>query len=421
MTPPPALANEPPEGTIGIYIHIPYCLKKCPYCDFNSYAIHSREKGDVPERRYVDALCRELTTLTGTFPWRNRAAHSVFIGGGTPSLFAPESIAQILRSVREAVTLPPGAEVTMEANPGTIHEPLAAQRLALFREAGINRLSMGAQSFSPEKLLRLGRLHSPDDTRSAVQNLRDAGFENFNLDLMYGIGEESLSEWQRDLEAAVELSPAHISAYTLMIEPGTEFARLDARGELQKPADEAVCEMFQLTRNLLRDAAYEPYELSNFARRGRPCRHNLGYWLGEDYLALGAGAYGFHLDCFHPLRGVRTTNIPGPEDYMRRVEETGSGEQRREALSLQMLETEFLLLRFRLEQGLVAEEYLRRFGIAFEERYARPLARLAKQELVRCSSGAFHLSEAALPIANEVLAELVSDESVRELVPHESP
>ena len=274
----PHVVANPPD--LGLYVHFPWCVKKCPYCDFNSHPLN----GELQEDAYVRAVNSEFRTRVGA-PGPGDAGQydSVFFGGGTPSLFSARALGSLIDTF--IPYLRDGAEITMEANPG------AAERgsLAACRDAGINRLSIGAQSFSPAYLERLGRIHGPDETRACVEAARRGGFDNVNLDIMYGLPGQSAEEALADLEAAIALSPDHLSWYQLTIEPRTEFARRPPR---HMPGEQAIFETEDAGRALLEGAGYHRYEVSAYARAGAPCLHNLVYWTFGDYVGLGAGAHG---------------------------------------------------------------------------------------------------------------------------------
>jgi len=263
---------------LSLYIHIPWCVRKCPYCDFNSHEV----RGDIPEQAYVDAL---LADLEQDLPlaW-GRTVETVFIGGGTPSLFSPTGIEQLLNGVRACLPLKPGAEITLEANPGTVDYT----RFAGFREAGVNRLSLGIQSFDPVMLEQIGRIHDGQEALAAIDAARSAGFDNINLDLMFGLPGQDTGLALTDLQTAIDHAPEHLSWYELTIEPNTWFYR-----HPPKRADDAgLWEMQQRGNNLLQAACYRRYEVSAWSRPGRPCQHNLNYWEFGDYLGIGAGAHG---------------------------------------------------------------------------------------------------------------------------------
>ncbi len=276
-----ALATKVGDGCgLGLYVHFPWCVKKCPYCDFNSHPLG----GELQEDAYVRALQAEFLHRIGAgSAVENRPFDSVFFGGGTPSLFSAKAMEMLIATLRPY--LRDGAEITMEANPG------AAERgeLTGYRDAGITRLSIGAQSFSSVSLQRLGRIHGPDDTRACIEAARRGGFDNINLDIMYGLPGQSIDEALTDLQAALALSPEHLSWYQLTIEPRTEFARRTPAGI---PGEDAIADMEDAGRTLLRQAGFARYEISAYARPGAACLHNLVYWTFGDYIGLGAGAHG---------------------------------------------------------------------------------------------------------------------------------
>ena len=262
---------------LSLYVHIPWCVRKCPYCDFNSH----EARDDIPEDRYIQALIADLEQDLPAV-W-GRTVESLFIGGGTPSLFSARGIEQLLSEVRARIPLKPDAEITLEANPGTVDQA----RFSGFREAGINRLSMGVQSFQNDLLSAIGRIHDGSEALAAIESARRAGFENINLDLMFGLPAQSTAQALLDLRTAMELQPAHLSWYELTIEPNTWFYRHPP----MRPDDEILWEMQTAGRSLLSEAGYARYEVSAYAQAGRQCRHNLNYWQFGDYLGVGAGAH----------------------------------------------------------------------------------------------------------------------------------
>ena len=287
--------GPPPRGpmtSFGVYVHFPWCVRKCPYCDFNS---HARPGDDVPEETYVAALLADLDaqldpqaallTGGGEVAVASREVASIFLGGGTPSLFSPRAIARVLEGLRAKLRFAADIEITMEANPGTLERG----RFADYAAAGVNRVSLGAQTFSSSALTTLGRIHSPADTQRAAEELHAVGLDNFNLDLMYALPQQSIATAIFDVDTALALAPRQISHYQLTLEPHTPFA---ARPPAGMPEDELADEMFAACAARLDAAGYRRYEVSAHARVGGECRHNLGYWQFGDYLGLGAGAHG---------------------------------------------------------------------------------------------------------------------------------
>ena len=404
--------NTNPSTPLGVYVHIPYCLKKCPYCDFNSYALKSHAgsgRGAVesmPEAEYVKAICTELAHYRVLEGWADRSAASIFFGGGTPSLFAPASIRQIIGAIRDSFALDPAAEITIEANPGTIDEALGAEKLLGFKTAGINRISFGAQSFSATKLSRLGRIHLPDDVPRAVHFARAAGIEQVSIDLMFGIEGESLDEWQRDLSIACSLATDHLSVYGLTIEPGTDFDRLTRRGNQLAADDDLQAEMYLCTQSTLAAAGFEQYEISNYAKPGAKCRHNLGYWQGRDYLGLGAGAHSFlrQRSSPHSPWGQRWSNIPGPALYIVRSLALGDCAQRRDPVGEAQGRTEFFFLGLRLKEGIAKAEFEHQFGESFDSRYRAAVDSLTGEGLITDYEGRIALTKRGFLFADTVMA-----------------
>jgi putative oxygen-independent coproporphyrinogen III oxidase len=321
---------------LSLYVHLPWCVRKCPYCDFNSHAIPS---GGIPEDAYLAALLQDLDHAARGAA--DREIVSVFFGGGTPSLFSARAVEAVLARAHELLPVAGDAEVTLEANPGTVeHGAFSA-----YRDAGVNRVSLGAQSFDDTCLAALGRIHAGAEIVTAVAELRAAGIDNFNLDLMYGLPQQAPEAARRDVERAMALEPAHISHYNLTLEPGTAFERRPP----QLPDEEAVFEMQSSCQELLASAGYRQYEVSAYARPMRRCRHNLNYWEFGDYLGIGAGAHGKLTDVAAG-RVVRTERVRQPGRYIAaaRVEQRIAGER---VIPAGDLAFEFCLNALRLVDG----------------------------------------------------------------------
>jgi putative oxygen-independent coproporphyrinogen III oxidase len=336
----PHFAALPP---LALYVHIPWCLKKCPYCDFNS---HER-RGEIPEARYVDALLADLEIALPAI-W-GRRVHTVFFGGGTPSLFAPEAIDRILAGVRARVALAPDAEITLEANPGTFERA----RFAGFKAAGINRLSVGVQSFEPKFLSALGRVHDADEARAAAGAAIEI-FGNVNLDLMYALPGQTLADAQNDLAQALRFSPPHLSFYHLTIEPNTLFHRYPPT----LPDDETAADIEDAIAETLGAAGYVHYETSAYAKPGRECRHNVNYWRFGDYLGIGAGA---HSKLSFQERVVRQVRHKQPQHYIEEVER-GSPLAEDRTVERGEIGFEFMLNALRLTEGVPVALFAERTG-----------------------------------------------------------
>lgn len=381
----PGQLQAPPP--LAVYVHLPWCVRKCPYCDFNSHAL----RDEIPEQRYLEALFRDLEASLPQV-W-GREVGSIFIGGGTPSLFSAAAIDQLLVTLRTLLRVSPLAEITLEANPGTFE----AARFKAYREAGVNRLSLGVQSFNPAHLRALGRIHDADEARRAVAAALEL-FEMVNLDLMYALPEQTLEQARRDLDIAIGLGPSHLSAYHLTLEPNTPFAASPP----PLPDDDAAADMQQMVEENLAAAGYEHYETSAFARAGAHCRHNLNYWTFGDYLGLGAGAHGklSSHDCIE-----RQARIKHPRAYMEAVLEATPVspawiETRK--LTRQDRIFEFMMNALRLNAGFDPRLFQARTGLPLL--LAEPALRAAQQRglLVRDAS-VIRPSESGRHFLNELL------------------
>jgi putative oxygen-independent coproporphyrinogen III oxidase len=334
---------------LALYVHMPWCVRKCPYCDFNSHAAPEH----VPQAQYIDTLLQDLQTDLPAV--QQRPLTSIFFGGGTPSLFEPEQVGRLLEGVRRQIPFADDIEITLEANPGTIEHG----RFSGYRDAGINRVSLGAQTFNEEQLRLLGRIHGQHDIARAVEELRQAGIDNFNLDLMYGLPAQTLPQALQDVESALALQPAHLSHYQLTLEPGTVFYHRPP--PLPDPDDS--WQMQIECQELLAVRGFEQYEVSAYARSGRRSRHNLNYWTFGDYIGIGAGAHGKVTMLEGGQAIVRTTRVRQPREYMSRafdrrvleVREVAAGE----------LPFEFMLNVLRLVDGFSEAEFQARTGLPF--------------------------------------------------------
>ena len=337
------LGSLPP---LSLYVHLPWCLKKCPYCDFNS---HEMRQAELPEPRYLEALMADLEAAL-PLVW-GRTVHSIFLGGGTPSLFSPEAIDRLLGGIRARLKLTADCEITLEANPGTFER----DRFRAFRAAGVTRLSVGVQSFNDEHLQRIGRVH---DRAQAIAALEEAArsFDTFNLDLMYALPGQTMAQLEQDLAQALAFAPPHLSIYHLTIEPNTYFAKHPPR----LPEDDAAYAMLDRITERTGVAGLQRYEVSAYARPGHHCRHNLNYWQFGDYLGIGAGAHG-KLSFAHRI--VRQVRAREPRLYMERAL-AGDAVAQEEDVRLVDLPFEYMLNALRLRQGFALSEFSQRTGLA---------------------------------------------------------
>jgi putative oxygen-independent coproporphyrinogen III oxidase len=339
---PDAALGELGLHPFGIYVHVPFCATRCGYCDFNTYTADELGNGGRSREGYVAAARAELALAKRVLGDAAPGIDTVFFGGGTPTLLAPGELAELLRAIKETFGLAPGAEVTTEANP----ESIDAASLAALRAAGFTRISLGMQSAVPHVLATLDRVHTPGRPAQAAREARAAGFEHVSLDLIYGTPGESDDDWRASLDAALAAEPDHLSAYALIVEPGTRLAAQIKRGALPAPDDDALADRYELADALMRDAGFDWYEVSNWARSpADACRHNLGYWRGGDWWGIGPGAHSH-------VGGVRWWNVLHPSAYAARLAEDASPAAGRELLDAETRRVERIMLELRLADGL---------------------------------------------------------------------
>jgi oxygen-independent coproporphyrinogen-3 oxidase len=328
---------------LSLYIHIPWCLQKCPYCDFNSHAVNE----PLAEKAYIQVLLADLAFDIERFAI-DRPIQTIFIGGGTPSLFSAESIYLLLEGVSKLITLQEKAEITLEANPGTFE----SEKFKGYYDAGVNRLSIGIQSFNKEHLKKLGRVHTATDALNAGKIARSSGFELFNVDLMFGLPQQTIEQALANVNQAIELKPTHVSLYQLTLEPNTYFHKFPP----SLPEDEALFEMQQQCQALLEKAQYQQYEISAYAQKNKRCEHNLNYWKFGDYLGIGAGAHG-KISQELPHKIYRTSKIKSPNSYLKNIR------NRSTIISQKDIPLEFMMNQLRLKQGFFLDDYQSMTGL----------------------------------------------------------
>ena len=389
-------------GTLSLYLHIPFCHTKCHYCDFNSYAglLNWREpyvRGLLREIEWAGELAQRsgLAGRSTAEPWPCR---TIFFGGGTPSLLSAEQIARTLETARRVFAVLPDAEITLEANPGT----LELAHLSGLRAAGVNRLSMGAQSFDAGLLRWMGRIHSPEEIESAFWLARQAGFDNINLDFIFGLPNQRMEQWETTLERALALGPEHLSLYSLIVEEGTPLFDWVEDGRVHVADDDLTAEMYLLAQRRLAEAGYVQYEISNWARPGKACQHNLTYWRNLPYLGVGAGAH----SCFG---GRRFSTALKVRDYLERVKRDGHAMLEAEEISRELEMAETAMLALRLNEGLSLALFEKRYGIAFDAVFAERLALVEAAGLLERVDGRVRLSERGLLLGNEVFERLLPE------------
>lgn len=374
---------------LSLYIHIPWCIKKCPYCDFNSHAA----KADLPEAAYIDALLADLTRDVHRYEI-NRPLATIFIGGGTPSLFSAAAIDRLLQGIARLVALEKEVEITLEANPGTFE----SNKFRDFRRLGINRLSIGIQSFHDVQLKKLGRVHSSKEAIAAVEVAHQAGFDNINLDLMFGLPEATPNTSAADVKTAIGLQPTHISLYQLTLEPNTYFHKFPPR----LPNDELVFETQRICQSMLADHGYIQYEISAYSLEGRQCRHNLNYWQFGDYLGIGAGAHG-KISLALPHRVIRTVKPRNPEHYLK-VPGSDSIET---VIDTRDLPLEFAMNHLRLKHGFSVNDFRSATGLPIAA-LEPGLSSNLKQQLLVEENNRYHCSDLGWNFLDTILQQFIT-------------
>ena len=376
----------------GLYIHIPFCLKKCGYCDFLSFGGCSEEL----QEKYVDALCAELDMYSG----KGVEVDTVYIGGGTPSLLHQNHIRKIMKAAKAAFCIAEDAEITIEANPKTLTE----DKLTAYRNVGINRLSMGAQAMQDEMLLFMGRAHSKQDFLDNFRAARAAGFDNINVDLMFGIPGQTMEMWENSLNELIELGPEHISFYSLQLEEGTEFARQYRDGDMDLPSVELDREMYHRGISLLKESGYEHYEISNCSKPGRCSRHNMKYWDFVEYYSVGLGAHSFRYD------EGRRVNVSDFDTYFKMVEQGTIPQGPAENESVQDYMSEYVFTALRKLGGISFDDFRETFGEEFFNVYKEQksiIEEYAARDLVVVTDTHMSLTVEGIDVSNEIMAEFV--------------
>lgn len=369
---------------IEIYIHIPFCVKKCDYCDFLSGPSSPEEQSD-----YVQALLREIDAVK---EGKGRSVSSIFIGGGTPSVLDAGFIGEILNRIRNKFQIQNDAEITIEANPGTADYG----KLQAYRDYGINRLSIGLQSPDDRELKILGRIHNYEQFLETYKKARKAGFDNINVDLMSAIPDQTYKGWEKNLRTVAELEPEHISAYSLIIEEGTPFA---AR-QLNLPDEDTEYNMYEATARILKEYGYKQYEISNYAKRGMACRHNVGYWTRQDYLGFGLGASSLY-------GKERFFNTADRKKYLENSFSPELIREREPILSREDEMAEFMFLGLRMTEGVARTDFEQIFGCCIEQIYGDVLKKYESMGLLQEKNGRIFLSRAGIHVSNSVMADFL--------------
>ena len=377
---------------LSLYLHIPFCASKCHYCDFLSGP-------DTKENieRYVELLCKEIRIKAESLKAEEKITDTVFFGGGTPSLLEPGQMIKIMSTLREEFRILPEAEISLELNPGTV----CKEKLKTYQQLGINRLSIGLQSANNEELKRLGRIHTYEEFLNTWQEVKRLGFSNINIDLMSSLPGQTLESYRNTLEKITSLKPEHISAYSLIIEEGTNFHNwYGEEGEKTKelPSEETDREMYYLTKTILRENGYERYEISNYSLPTHECRHNIGYWTGKPYLGMGLGASSYR-------NQERFQNEVRMKEYEDKILLGENPVMERIPLELTDRIQEFMFLGLRRMKGISEKDFATEFGISLEQAYGDKLRKLEKQQLLAYDKGRWYLTERGIDVSNRVFVE----------------
>lgn len=376
------------QAKLGLYIHIPFCVRKCHYCDFNSGPLSQKAR-----RRYLEALRQEIENT----PCRGSTATTIFFGGGTPSELSRGELQKLVSTLRQTFVAKPQAEWSIECNPGTVSRSYFPALL----EMGFNRVSLGIQSFHDHHLKALGRVHNSEEARVAYRWLRQAGFQNVNLDLIFALPEQTLQEWRDDLEEALYLSPEHLSLYNLTIEPGTEFGNRLARGELGEIDEDLAADMYELAMDLTQAAGYEQYEISNYSRPGRQCAHNLIYWRNQPYLGFGISAASF-------IEGTRWSNTANLIEYAQSAPSGQVTRAHQEKLEDRAALGEEIMLGLRTEEGISLASLSTRYRCDISPLFASTLEFLGQQGLLSQEEDRVKLTRRGKLLANDVCVRFLS-------------
>ena len=383
------------KNGLELYLHIPFCIKKCDYCDFLSGP--SIRAG---QEAYIYALLREMETVSKNL--KKRPVDTVFIGGGTPSVPECDVMEKLLQGLRDYFLFSADAEVTIEANPGT----LTPEKLSIYRKYGINRISIGLQSPNNKELAMLGRIHNYAQFLESFQMAREAGFSNINVDLMSALPGQTVDSWKRTLEQVIALQPEHISSYSLILEEGTDFWENE---EIEKalPSEQAERIMYHYTKKCLQSAGYERYEISNYAKAGYACRHNQVYWTGGTYLGMGLGAASY-------WNGMRFSNSSDMGEYITNCKQGMITENRKDVIAVTKKNQmeEYMFLGLRLMAGVSVSEFERRFGVPMEQVYGLVIRSYTEQGLLKTERDRLMLTELGIDVSNSVIADFLLDESL---------
>lgn len=389
---------------LGLYVHIPFCVKKCKYCDFNSYKMDIDSK-----KRYIEDLKMEMELYSNKLYKDNKYKNkeccslnkndkitSIFVGGGTPSILTSDEIREVFISIKEMFDIDENAEITIECNPGT----LTLEKLKTMKEIGINRLSIGLQAIQEKHLNFIGRIHTYEEFEKNYKDALSVGFKNINIDLMYSLPNQTLCDWKETLEKVVHLNPTHISAYSLILEEGTELYNMYESNKFELIDENVDIEMYEYTINYLKSKGYNQYEISNYSKEGYNCEHNILYWECEHYIGIGAGASGY-------INENRYNNVESLEDYHLSLVKREKPIQENEILSEKDMIEEKIFMGLRMNKGIKFEDFKKKFGIDFREKYNKQIEMLLARKLINQSFEGIQLTQKGREISNSVFIEFM--------------
>lgn len=374
---------------LGLYIHIPFCVKKCKYCDFNSFRLNVDEK-----RRYLNSLKREMELYKENL--EDKSIDSVFVGGGTPSILNEEEIKILFQNIKNNFQIKDSAEITMECNPGT----LTLNKLKTMKECGVNRLSIGLQAVQNNHLEYIGRVHTYEEFEKNYYQAKEVGFENINIDLMYALPNQSKEDWMESLEKVVNLNPTHISAYSLILEENTELFNMYEKHEFKLLDEDTDIEMYEYTIDYLESNGYNQYEISNYAKKGFECKHNILYWKCENYVGLGVSASGF-------LNETRYNNLCELDKYENIIHSGKKPIEWEEKLSIKDEIEERIFLGLRMNEGIKFKDFYEKYNLNFEEEYKNEIDKLKKMKLIETKDEGIKLTQKGREISNSVFVEFM--------------
>lgn len=374
---------------LGLYIHIPFCVKKCKYCDFNSFKLNVDEK-----RKYLNSLKREMELYKENL--EDKSIDSVFVGGGTPSILNEEEIKILFQNIKNNFQIKDSAEITMECNPGT----LTLNKLKAMKECGVNRLSIGLQAVQNNHLEYIGRVHTYEEFEKNYYQAKEVGFKNINIDLMYALPNQSKEDWMESLEKVVNLNPTHISAYSLILEENTELFNMYEKHEFKLLDEDTDIEMYEYTINYLKSNGYNQYEISNYAKKGFECKHNILYWKCENYVGLGVSASGF-------LNETRYNNLCELDKYENIIRSGKKPIEWEEKLSIKDEIEESIFLGLRMNEGIKFKDFYEKYNLNFEEEYKNEIDKLKKMELIETKDEGMRLTQKGREISNSVFVEFM--------------